>query len=64
LTIRIWDLNRTDDPLIKTFFAHSASLVSLILFSNGNLASNSEDGTIKIWHFDKQSTIYPSRPFF
>jgi WD40 repeat protein len=58
-TIRLWNLNDIDRPLVKTMFAHNMnSVFCLALLRDGNLASGSKHGTIKIWHFDSNSTNY------
>ena len=49
----------TNSPFscVKTFEAHSDKIVSLIELSNGNIATGSYDGTIKIWDINTQSCI-------
>jgi WD40 repeat protein len=45
-TIKIWNPN--NETLINTLKGHTSSVNSLTALSNGNLASCSDDGTVKI----------------
>jgi WD40 repeat protein len=45
-TIKIWD--SSSGLVKKTLFDHSSSVLSLTVMKTGELASGSQDGTIKI----------------
>ena len=49
-TIKIWDLNSSDNAPIKNLVGHKSSIWSLIQNSNGDLISGSSDKTIKFWN--------------
>ena len=45
--IKVWDTNTAG--LVRTITAHSDHIKALVLLHSGDLASGSDDGTIKIW---------------
>ncbi len=46
--LRIWDIASPDEP-VRTWSAHAAPVVSLLVLDNGDIVSSSIDGTVKVW---------------